>query len=174
MKKRLLNFMRINNKQSEVILCKDEEWALIDGELCLVTNFEPMGGSVVEEKVVISPDTSIPYASIEIECESYKNAKGFITHKIDFSHLWNAFNERGVNKEKEEVLIYWTTKRYKYELDTLGSTIMPKLIVMICPKGTYKYSKVSPVGARLLSSHEILLHLHVLSAIEWWVPDVIK
>lgn len=172
-----------NNNQSEIILLKDKEWSLIDGELCLITNFTPFMGSAVKDGVVISPDTSTPYASVEVKCKKAKKITGFITHKIDFSNLWAAFKERGFDKEKEEILIYWTAKRYKYKfyqaisnflLAILGGTPMPKLIVMICPKDTYKSCESYPDGFRLSADEKILVFVHGLMSIKWWVPDVMK
>lgn len=53
---------------------------------------------------------------------------------MDFRHLWAAFKTRKV-KEDEEVIIFWTKKHYKRY--TLPSVFMPKLWVIIYPKGFY-------------------------------------
>jgi len=172
-----------NSKQPKISLRKDKEWKLIDSELCLVTNFTPLMGSTVEKGIVISPVTSTPYASVEIKCRKLENITAYITHKIDFMHLWAAFKERGIIKEQEEVLIYWTTKHYKYRilkaiskfmLTILGSTPFPKLIVMICPKGTYKSFEFRPDGFRLLPDYKVMVFVYGLMSIKWWLPDVIE
>ena len=168
------------NEQSEPILRKDKEWSLIDGELCQVTDFLPLMESAVKDGIVISPVAIAPYASITLKCaKTTKKIKGFITHKIDFANLWAAFKERGINEEKEEVLIYWSIKHYKYKLyqalsdfmlTLIGGTPMPKIIVMICPKGTYKSCECF----RLLPKKQVLVFVYGLMSLKWWMPDVIK
>jgi hypothetical protein len=56
---------------------------------------------------------------------------------MDFQHLLAAFKERTISKD-EEVIIVWTRKHYKRKLTKLLSFSMPKLQVMICPKGAYE------------------------------------
>lgn len=167
---------------SEIILRKDKEWSLIDGELCLITDFTPLSGSTVKNGIAISPDTSKPYASVSIECKKVsKKITGFITHKLDFANIWAAFTEREreINEKKEEVLIYWTTKRYKYNLlkviskfllAIIGATPFPKVIVMICPKGTYK----SCNDFKLLPDKETRVFVYGLMPIKYQIPDIIK
>jgi len=167
--------------EEEIILRKDKEWSLIEGELCLVTDFTPLMGGAVKNGVVTSPITSTPYASTTIKCKKVpQKVTGFITHKMDFAHLWAAFRERGVNEEKEEVLIYWSTKHYKYKiyqalstfmLALMGATPMPKIIVMICPKGTFENC---PDGFPLLPGKEVRVFVYGLMSIKWWVPVVMK
>lgn len=173
--------MDINKNESEIILRKDREWSLIDSELCLITDFLPLMGSMVKDGKAISPVITEPYASITIECKKYHSkVTGFITHKMEFINLWSAFRERGINEEKEEVLIYWTTKHYKYKilkilsafmLAILGASNLPKIIVMICPKGTYKSC---PDGFPLLPEKEVLVFVYGLMSLKWWIPDVMK
>jgi hypothetical protein len=72
-----------------------------------------------------------------MECKKLgKDIRGYITHKMDFEHLWAAFKDRTV-KEDEEVIIYWTKKHYKGPAKLL-SAFMPRLWVMICPKGAFE------------------------------------
>jgi len=174
-----------SNTQPEIILRKDREWSLIDSELCLVTDFLPLMGSTVKDGIAISSVTNVPYASINIECKKIKEKiTGFICHKMDFAHLWAAFRERGVNEEKEEVLIYWSTKHYKYKilkilsasmLIILGATHLPKIVVMVCPKGTYE-SRAN--GFKWPPKQEARLFVYILvfgiKSPSWWVPDVMK
>jgi len=123
--------------ESKIVLLKDKEWSVIDGEPCRVIDFNPLGSLVDVDGKVQSPDHSTPYADITIECKKLgKNITGFITHKIDFKHLWAAFRERTV-KEDEEVIIFWTRKNYKTGVKFF-STFMPKLWVLVCPKGAFE------------------------------------
>ena len=120
---------------SNIILTKDKEWSIIEGEVCRVIDFTPWAS--VKDGNLKTFDISTPYASVTLECRKFPNRiTGFITHKLDFLHLWAAFKERGV-KENEEVLISW----YKKGLRTFAkifSIIMPKLVVMICKKEAYE------------------------------------
>jgi len=48
---------------------------------------------------------------------------------------------------------------------------MPKVIVMVCKKGTYESL---PEGWSLQPHHEVMVFVYGLEAIEWKVPEVIK
>ncbi len=161
------------------VLLKDKEWSSIDGELCLVKNFLPEENNLVKDDIVTSPDISKPYASIILDTVGVENVTGFITHKIDFTNLWKAFKERTINNEREEVLIYWTAKHYKYKfyqiisnflLKVIGVTPMPKLIVMVCPKGTYK----SCPNFKLDTDKQVLVFVYGLLSKNFWIPEVIR
>ena len=137
-----------SNKKSEIILRKDSEWRLIENEFCLVKDFRPLMGSIVKDGMAISPVTSVPYASVELKCKKIQGEiTGFICHKIDFINLWSVFKESGLNEEKVEVCIYWSTKHYNniiakilscFLLVLLGVTPFPKIFVMAYEKGTYE------------------------------------
>lgn len=49
--------------------------------------------------------------------------------------MWAAFRERTVGQD-EEVVIFWSKRHYK-SYAKLFSFSMPRLWVMICPKGAY-------------------------------------
>lgn len=165
----------MTQEQTEIVLLRDKEWRLLDSELCLVSIFQPFMGSGVKDGKAISPDVSVPYAEIKIECRlSTEKIAGFITHKEDFINLWAAFKDRGVNQDKEEVLIYWTTQHYTSSIGKLFSTvvsssILPKMIVMVCPKGTYESC---PDGLKWPPKEDPLVLVHGLGAISWWIPAI--
>ena len=122
----------------EITLLKDREWAVIDGEPCRVINFTPMAS--ISSRKVVTPPGMLPYAAVTFECKKLaRPVTGFITHKIDFMHLWAAFKERTV-KENEEVLISWSKKYYKLKLLKYvpGFWFWPKLWVMTCQKGDFE------------------------------------
>jgi len=122
-------------EQSEVTLLKDREWIVIDGELCRVINFTPLG--LIKDGKVLALNKWTPYASVHIECKKLPiKITGFICHKMDFMHLWLAFKERGI-KQDEEVLIVWSKRHYK-KICKIFSAFMPRLWVMICPKGAFE------------------------------------
>ena len=117
------------------ILQKDSDWSMIDGEPCRATNFIP-SASVKNGKVIASNNTE-PYAVVTLESKKLlTQTKGCITHKIDFLHLWKAFKERGVG-QNEEVVVSWSKKHLKYYAK-IFSPFMPKLWVLICPKGAFE------------------------------------
>jgi hypothetical protein len=126
------------HRKSEVVLWKDDEWSQIDGEICRVTDFGTVGSFVDASGKVHAGTKTMPYGSITLECEKLgKNVRGYICHKMDFQHLWAAFRERKIDKD-EEVIVVWTRKQYKWKVTRLLATFMPKLQVMVCPKGAYE------------------------------------
>jgi|SRR5215510_2035736 len=152
-------------------LVKNSQWSAIDGELCLITNFHPMLGSKVENGVVFSVDKTIPYASVSLTCRrATETITGFITHKLDFQNLWAVFQERGLG-DGEEALMYWTQTHYTNLVARFFSATMPKVIVMVCKKGTYESV---PDSFPLQAGIEVMVCVHALMPIEWKVPDVIK
>lgn len=172
--------MKESTEKSKTTFRKDKEWKAVEGQLCLVEDFQPMAGSKVVNDEVSSPQKNVPYASLTLVIKRNSDKiTGFVTHKLDFQHLWEAFQNRQIDHEKEEVLIYWTTKHYKYSvariissimLTIFGGTNLPKMIVMVCPKGTFK----SVEEFSLKDGHKVLIFVHGLMSIQWWVPDVIE
>jgi len=128
----------MEHKESETVLWKDSEWSQIDGELCRVTQFGTLGSFIGVNGKVHAGVRAMPYASLTLECEKLgMNVTGYVTHKMDFQHLWAAFKERKV-KEDEEVIIIWTKKHYRWKLTRFLTPFMPKLWIMVCPKGAYE------------------------------------
>ena len=120
----------------ELVLLKDKEWSVIDGEPCRVVQFDPL--SCIKEGEICGNKT-LPYTSVHLECKKVQGTiRGYVTHKIDFTNLWMAFKERTV-KENEEVIFIWTVKHYKLPLLKYRSALFPKLRVMIFPKGHLEF-----------------------------------
>ena len=123
-------------QQENNIMRKDSEWSVIDGEPCRVIDFTPLAS--VENGKVITPNVTTPYALVTLECKKMSSTiKGFVTNKVDFIHLWTAFKERGIS-DNEEVIIIWTTKEYKDKFLRVFSAFLPKMWVMVCPKGAFE------------------------------------
>lgn len=159
----------MQHSESEIVLLKDKEWSVIDGEACRVTDFNPLGSLVDADGKVRSPDNFTPYAAITMECRKLgENIKGFINHKIDFKHLWAAFRERKV-KENEEVIIFWTKRNYKVGVK-LFSAAMPKLLVMVCPKGALELMTDNNYKPELTG----LARWNAKKPIIQWKPEVMK
>lgn len=130
----------------------DRDWTAIDGQLCLVTSFAPLAKVADGKVIAINPTT--PYGSVHLKCEkSPDNIIGFITHKTDFMMLWAAFNEPtevdGTRVEVRsselnstglgegvEVWLVWTQRRYRRGVG-LFRKILPRLIVMVSPRGAF-------------------------------------
>jgi hypothetical protein len=162
--------MSMRRNESEIVLWKDNEWSQIDGEVCRVTDFGTLGSFVDVNGKVHVGIRAMPYASLTLECEKLgKNVTGYICHKMDFQHLWAAFKERTISKD-EEVIIVWTRKQYKWKLTKLLSFIMPKLQVMICPKGAYELM-INPKRNPELSGTAWFVATRPLV---WWKPEVMK
>jgi len=161
----LIRFQQMQN----TVLLKDSQWGAIDGELCLVTDFRPTLGRV-EQGVAVSADTTFPYAAVSLTCKGVPDITGFITHKVDFQNLWAIFEEREVS-DQEEVLMYWTRTHYKNFAARFLSATMPKVIVIVSEKGTYKSVQG---GFPLKRSTEVIVCVYALNAIEWRVPEVIR
>lgn len=121
--------------KSEITLLKDSQWAKIDGEICRVIDFNPL--AVVKNGKIRRIDV-MPYASITFECKKVlEKISGFINYREDFKHLWITFKERGI-KNNEEVLIIWSRSHYTFKWLRFLSFLLPKLRVMICPKGAFE------------------------------------
>ena len=159
----------MEHSESEIILLKDKDWSRIDSEPCRVNHFSPLVSRVDADGKVHSMDISTPYASIDIECRKLgKNIRGYITHKIDFQNLWVAFKDRKL-KEDEEVIIFWTKKNYKRGVKFFSS-FMPKLCVMVCPKGAYELI----VDQNYKSELTGLERWNAMKSIVEWKPDVME
>ena len=151
-------------EEKEILLLKDSQWSVIDGEPCLVTSFNPLVGFVKDGKV-ISVDNRTPYASVSIECKKLpQKITGYITHKLDFTNLWAVFKERGI-KQDEEVIIFWSKKNYKSKLLNFFPAFWPKLWIMICHKGTYDGIKNSNLEPWFIKEE---------FSIADWKPEVMK
>lgn len=165
-KKAFTKERQIEMNKSDIILLKDKNWSLVDGELCKVIDFKPFG-SIKDGKVITSTNSK-PYASITVECKKLsKRTTGFITHRIDFIHLWKAFNEK---KEDNEVVIVWTVKHYKNFLYKLLSFMMPKLIVWVCQKGAYELMTNQNHKSELTGEARFLAERPIME----WKPEVME
>ena len=161
--------MKARNGQSKIVLLKDKEWSVIDGEPCRVIDFSPFGSRIDEDGKVMSFNKTLPYASITMECKKLgKNITGYITHKMDFQHLWAAFKERTV-KEDEEVIILWTKRHYKGAAK-FTSAFMPRLWVMVCPKGAFELMTDSDYKPELTG----LARWNAMKPIIDWKPEVME
>lgn len=111
-------------------LLRDSDWRVLEGEIFRVIEFSPLAR--VEDGKVIDFSKVDPYASIKIKVPKVSQPiTGFITHKIDFLHLWEVFKRRGV-KNNEEVIASWVSRKPKFL-----SFFFPKLWIMLCAKDAF-------------------------------------
>lgn len=160
----------MRHNESEIVLWKDSEWSQIDGELCRVSAFSALGSLIDANGKVHTTSRTMPYASLTLECEKLgKNITGYITHKMDFQHLWAVFKERRVN-EDEEVIIIWTKKHYRWRLTKFLTPFMPKLWVMVCPKAAYELMVDSNYKPELWGE----ARWNAMKPIIQWKPEVME
>ena len=156
------------DESTEVALRKNSEWRAIDGERCRVTDFVPF--SSIENGQVVTPDRTAPYASVVLECKRFpREVTGFVTHKIDFMHLWLAFKERTISQD-EEVNIFWSKRHYRSIFHKIFSAFMPKLWVMVCPKGAFELSVDPNYKPELTGEARFKATRPIID----WKPEVMK
>jgi hypothetical protein len=165
--------MNIEHSESNIVLLKDREWSVIDGELCRVTDFGTLGSLIDVDDKVHAMDRTTPYGYVTLECKKLgKNVTGYITHKEDFKHLWMAFKRRKV-ADNEEVMVIWTREHYKVHSwigKKLYSAFMPKLWVMVCPKGAYELMVDSNYRPELWGE----ARWNAMKPITQWKPEVME
>ena len=150
----------MQNNESEIIFIKDSDWDIVESQVCLVTELNLL--ATIKDGKVMPLDNATSYACVSLKCKKVAgNIKGYITHKLDFIHLWYAFKDRTV-KENEEVIILWSKTHYNNFFVNLFSRFMPRLWVMICPKDAYnllsdeKYKPELSGEARYLATKAIV------------------
>ena len=77
------------------LLLKDEDWAVVEDQVCLVTDFTPMANIDNGRIVFVNggiPAFRGPYAWVWLRSESGEEMTGVINHELDFMMLWAAFN----------------------------------------------------------------------------------
>ena len=167
----------------------------MDGQVCLVTSFTPL--ATAENGAVVSVSKGTPYASVQLKCENVPEEEidGYITHKTDFLMLWAAFVQRmdvpalrvqirsgrsfreSFDEEQdsislgedEEVWLLWTRKNYRRF--TFLKMFLPRLVVMVSPKGAFQILVDGPGRHPELQGEEWFL---AISPMVTWTPEVMK
>ncbi len=172
----------------EKTFLKDNDWASIDGQLCLVTAFTPM--AKVENGSVVAMSSGTPYASVRLRCErSADDITGFIRHKTDFAMLWAAFKQRtavpstrievdfpeelnsaGLG-ENEEVWMVWTRKNYRGAV-RLFRSFLPRLVVMVSREGAFELAldRTGRIRPELKGEARAMATLPLVT----WTPEVMR
>ena len=156
-----------NMNKDYPILGKDITWDTIDGDVLLAVEFNPY--AKVDGKTITSIP-NYPYATLTVECTKIpQQATLYVTHKLDFQNLWNAYKVRGI-QDSEEVLVFWTKKHYKSGLSKFFSSIMPKLWIRVCKKGAYKLMTDKNYKPEITGEARFLAESPVIE----WKPDVLE
>lgn len=175
------------NEQVAVTLLTDKDWQTIEEEFCLVSEFAAM--AKMEGRKVRAASASTPYATVRLQCPKFAGeATGFITQKVDFAMLWSAFSERsevvGAHTEVraediqisprglgpgEEVCLIWTRRRYRKGLGLLRGGL-PRLIVMVCPKGAYQLATKREVRPELSG----VARFRAEAPLVTWTPEAME
>jgi CheY-like chemotaxis protein len=139
-------------------LLRDSDWAPLDGEVCRVTAFTALGFA-----------KGLPYASVELASPRLAEATtGFVTHKLDFEHLSEAFSQRE-SEPNTEVLIIWT-KRFLRRGAKLVARFTPRMWVMLCRANTYELMTDQTYKPELVGLDRHLFQ----EPIAEWKPDVVE
>jgi hypothetical protein len=118
----------------ELVILENRDWNLIKGKWLRVLEFNPLGK--IENGQIIALDFFTPYASIRTESSKSPHIIHiYITHEIDFRHLWRVFKERPLG-ENEEVLVF-CPKKYAKKIPKFLSSGLPRMHVSIWSKGTF-------------------------------------
>lgn len=158
---------------SQVGLRSDKQWSQLEGHLCRITGFMPVMRSEIKNGEVVGGDRQFPYAGFSIESRRIPKGlevMGFCTHKLDFENLWDVFNSGYLDTDTEEVLMFWSRKHYNSTAFKLLSTMSPKMVIMVCKKGTFATANnhTWPKGEKLSTMLE-RYNPHMV-----WAPDAMR
>jgi hypothetical protein len=117
------------------ILGKDIPWKQIESVAFRVTRFLPIG-TIENGKIKIDSLTS-PYATLSFESSKLsQESEILVVNRIDFSNLWKAYKERGIDP-KEEVLVFCVPV-FRHKLLKIFYAPMARLQIYIYPKGHFE------------------------------------
>lgn len=126
-----------SNPSESPLIGKDIAWGSIQDYALLVKHFTPL--AEIKNGKIVNDVNSMPYALLEVECLELKSpSKDLqlpVMHKMDFTHLWEVYQGRGV-ADNEEVIIGYAKPENAW-LRALGWTI-PHLRITVSPKGNMK------------------------------------
>jgi hypothetical protein len=118
-----------DERTDQPVLGKDIPWEQVREKLCLVIDFRPM--AKVENGKVAMWNSTLPYGFLTVECEGLAGqADVWLTHRLDFLHVWEAFEQRNEAQGKEVIVIPLRRKR-------LLAGIFPVFQVWLCHHGTF-------------------------------------
>ena len=125
------------NASQGMLIGRDIPWEEIEDHDFQVKSFLPL--TPTEQGKVKAHSTFMPYAMLTVYKLSgkFKNMDVLlpVLHKVDFSHLWELYQERGV-KSKEEVIVYYAPQKSGWR-KLFGKTF-PHLRIEVRPKGSSK------------------------------------
>ena len=114
---------------------KDIPWKSVEGEGFRVESFVPLAR--LEQGKIKDLSKFMPYTLLSVDCPSVEHKSTEFTlpvlHKLDFQHLWELYQERGVEAEEEVVVSYSPQKRWWQK--PFGKAF-PYLLIEVYPKGS--------------------------------------
>ncbi len=114
------------------VLGKEIPWKKVRGEALRVKSFSPIARIVDGD--FSAPPVPLPYAMVTVECPGLPcDASILVSHKVDFCHLWELYEERKV-QDDEEVLLFYDPVGKK-RLGRLLRSVLPCLAIYVYPKG---------------------------------------
>lgn len=120
-----------------------KQWMQLQNQICKISEFYPTPGAEVKNQEVVSIHNDLPYAMFRVESKlipAETEVNGFCTHKQDFENLWAVFKEWDLDVNTQEVILFWSKTHYAKVWAKLLSFGMPRMVLMICPRGTYERS----------------------------------
>ena len=124
--------MNTKNEKNTPVLGRDIPWKDIEKEAFRAINFTPMG--VIEKGKIKTISINVPYAFLTVESPKLKQESTiWVVHKVDFTILWKAYKERGINPN-EEVIVFCPPYTKK-SIFKVFSGLLPRLWIYIYPSG---------------------------------------
>ncbi len=124
-----------NEEMRGLFIGKDIKWEEIEGHGFRVMQFLPL--THIENEKIKDASKFMPYAYLFVDCPTFKRENTDILmpvlHRIDFSHFWELYKERGVTSDEEVVVSYIPHKKGARKF--LGK-ILPHLFIEVRPKGS--------------------------------------
>ena len=124
--------MEIPKDGMYLLVGKDIPWKVIEEEACRVKHFTPFGH--IEGGKIKGARPGFPYAVLSVESPKLPNKASIpVVHKVDFQHLWEVFEERGVGPDEEVIICY--VPFFRNGPMRILSGFFPRLYIYIYPKG---------------------------------------
>jgi hypothetical protein len=126
-----------NEEMQGLFIGKDIKWEEIERHGFRVVRFLPF--AYIENGKIKDFSKFMPYAYLSVDCPASREENTHIfmpvLHRIDFSHFWELYKERGVTSDEEVIVQYVPLKKRLGKL--LGKMkLFPHLLIEVRPKGS--------------------------------------
>ena len=124
-----------NEEIRGLFIGKGIKWEEIEGHGFRAVQFLPFAH--IENGKIKDFSKFMPYAYLFVDCPAFRRKDNDmlmpVLHRIDFSHLWELYKERGVKSDEEVIVSYIPHKKGLRKF--LGKT-QPHLLIEVRPKGS--------------------------------------